>query len=99
VVYFLVGAPLIAGGHYYLWSRLIRNVGFTLPTERALTALLCEHLATLGMRVLRHEHVAHERSGSVLHMAGIDDYVHDELGSDVDDRGTNAARFQQALHV
>jgi uncharacterized protein len=40
VLYFLVGAPLIAGGHYYLWSRLIRNVGFNLPTERALTALL-----------------------------------------------------------
>jgi predicted MPP superfamily phosphohydrolase len=26
VVYFLVGAPLIAGGHYYLWSRLVAGL-------------------------------------------------------------------------
>jgi uncharacterized protein len=52
VVYFLVGVPLIAGGHYYLWSRLIRNVGFTLPTERALTALLCGLAVSIPIAVV-----------------------------------------------
>ena len=34
----------------------------------------CEHLGKLGIRVLRNEYVALERSGSVLHLAGIDDH-------------------------
>jgi predicted MPP superfamily phosphohydrolase len=34
----------------------------------------CEHLGRLGVRVLRNEHVALERGGEILHLAGIDDY-------------------------
>jgi predicted MPP superfamily phosphohydrolase len=34
----------------------------------------CEHLGRLGVRVLRNEHVALERGGQTLHLAGIDDY-------------------------
>lgn len=42
----------------------------------------CEHLGKLGLRVLRNEHVAIERAGQVLHLAGIDDYeaAHFDIG-------------------
>nr|BDT36179.1 metallophosphoesterase [Myxococcus sp. MH1] len=42
----------------------------------------CEHLGKLGVRVLRNEHVALERAGQVLHLAGIDDYeaAHFDVG-------------------
>jgi uncharacterized protein len=42
----------------------------------------CEHLASLGIRVLRNEYVALEQEGHFLYLAGIDDYeaVHFDCG-------------------
>ncbi|HEY0709708.1 MAG TPA: metallophosphoesterase [Polyangia bacterium] len=34
----------------------------------------CEHLGQLGVRVLRNECVSIERGGSVIHLAGVDDF-------------------------
>jgi len=39
----------------------------------------CQYLAQLGVRVLRNEHVAIERGGQVLHLAGIDDYESERI--------------------
>ncbi len=39
----------------------------------------CQHLGQLGIRVLRNEHVAIERGGQVLHLAGIDDYESERI--------------------
>jgi len=39
----------------------------------------CQHLGQLGVRVLRNEHVAIERGGQVLHLAGIDDYESERI--------------------
>lgn len=39
----------------------------------------CKHLGQLGVRVLRNEHVAIERGGQVLHLAGIDDYESERI--------------------
>jgi predicted MPP superfamily phosphohydrolase len=38
--FLLLGVGLIAGVHYYLWARLVRDVGFPAATERALTWIL-----------------------------------------------------------
>lgn len=39
--FLLLGVGLIAVTHYYLWTRLIRDVGFPASTELALTWILC----------------------------------------------------------
>jgi len=39
----------------------------------------CQHLGQLGVRVLRNEHVAIERGGQVLHLAGMDDYESERI--------------------
>lgn len=40
----------------------------------------CEHLRTLGVRVLRNEHVVLERGGGAVLLAGIDDYESASFG-------------------
>jgi len=59
----VVGVGLIAGGHYYLWARLIRDVGFSLSTERALTWTLCALAANIPLAVATSRVVPPERSG------------------------------------
>jgi uncharacterized protein len=46
----------------------------------------CEHLGKLRVRVLRNEHVALERNGQILHLAGIDDFeaAHFDVGHRAD---------------
>lgn len=39
--FLVLGVGLIAGVHYYLWARLIRDVGLPAATARALTWILC----------------------------------------------------------
>lgn len=40
-VFLVVAVGVLGGMHYYLWARLIRDVGLPLPTKRILTWVLC----------------------------------------------------------
>ena len=40
-VFLLVAVSVLGGIHYYLWARLIRDVGLAAPAKRALTWILC----------------------------------------------------------
>lgn len=40
-VFLLVLVSLLGGMHYYLWARLVRDVGLPGPAKRALTVLIC----------------------------------------------------------
>jgi uncharacterized protein len=40
-VFLLVAVSVLGGMHYYLWARLIRDVGLSGPVKRGLTWLLC----------------------------------------------------------
>jgi uncharacterized protein len=40
----------------------------------------CDHLGSLGLRVLRNEYVELERDGAVVHLAGIDDHQSSRFG-------------------
>lgn len=49
VVLFVVGVGLIAVSHYYLWARLVRDVGLAPSTARALTWVLCYESANFDI--------------------------------------------------
>lgn len=52
VLFLPVGLTLVIGGHYYLWARLVRDVGFSPTTEHALTALVCVFAASIPLGVV-----------------------------------------------
>jgi predicted MPP superfamily phosphohydrolase len=49
--FLLLGTGLIAGAHYYLWARLIRDIGLPAPTEHALTWVLCGLAVSIPLAV------------------------------------------------
>ncbi|NMB74542.1 MAG: metallophosphoesterase [Myxococcales bacterium] len=49
VVFVIVALLIVGGVHYYIWARLIRDPGFSIPVRRALTLALLVLVATLPL--------------------------------------------------
>ena len=58
VAFFLVGVCLCGGGHYYLWTRLVRDVGWVASTQQALTWTLVGLAASIPLGVLTSRFVS-----------------------------------------
>jgi predicted MPP superfamily phosphohydrolase len=48
-LFFSVALSLLAGAHYFIWARLIRDPGFAPPIQRALTGLLVTLFTSLPL--------------------------------------------------